>query len=673
MQLEISTPVPAVDDARLETVVERAFKAMADEGASGIAPALALMADAGSTLDFNDAQTIFVQIFAVATEGLDGWASRTVYRALVGCPPALAADMRRFLHAALLPDGHYDPSALPDTLLLCDLALHAAEGAWREAIALLISEAPQRSQMFHNGVEQLHPIIDPYFDFKPKLLIWDLDDTLWQGTLAEGDELHLLTRRAEIATALNQHGIISAICSKNDFETAKAKLETLNLWDSFVFPRIAFAPKGAVIANMIADMQLRPQNVLFIDDNPHNLHEAAAFAPGIRTIDARTPECDALLERILVDHQHVTRDRRDEYRILQWKAEERQASALAKEDFLQSSDVRVLITQLTENVQFADRIEELINRSNQLNYTNSRVAAGSMTDFILNFTRNFTYAVFVRDKYGDYGLVGFASVDCTRTAVEHFVLSCRVMHMGVEAAMLDRIHLIFKVPKFPAESKPLPLESSKHITLETSEDPENLERIRKWANEAPARNADLRIMFDCQSGALQHYSRHRDTIDIDGYPRLFSLPMMETGEYARQHFPKHLVLAATTDYHPWRWVLRKLRISRELYARCARAFSDHLAQGDHRLLVVLPPEDCPDHYYYGTEAIDGVSFADNYLFFNELWRTLAAERPDQIQLLELTGKFPHNEMTCAGHYFPQRLRELSGWIDDWYAAAREPS
>ena len=77
-----------------------------------------------------------------------------------------------------------------------------------------------------------------------KLVIWDLDETLWQGTLAEGDTPMLFPRRAEIIRLLNQRGVVNAICSKNDPAQARATLEGMGLWEEFVFPHIAFSPKG---------------------------------------------------------------------------------------------------------------------------------------------------------------------------------------------------------------------------------------------------------------------------------------------------------------------------------------------------------------------------------------------------------------------------------------------
>ena len=72
-----------------------------------------------------------------------------------------------------------------------------------------------------------------------KLILWDLDDTLWRGTLADGDAVALFEQRAEMIRAFNARGVVSSICSKNDFDAARAKLEAFGLWDEFVFPHIA--------------------------------------------------------------------------------------------------------------------------------------------------------------------------------------------------------------------------------------------------------------------------------------------------------------------------------------------------------------------------------------------------------------------------------------------------
>jgi FkbH-like protein len=86
-----------------------------------------------------------------------------------------------------------------------------------------------------------------------KLVIWDLDETLWDGTLSE-EGIRPVQAHIDMVRTLVDRGIMCAICSKNDFETAKKAVEELGIWDLFVFPHIAWPPKGQAIEKMINDM-----------------------------------------------------------------------------------------------------------------------------------------------------------------------------------------------------------------------------------------------------------------------------------------------------------------------------------------------------------------------------------------------------------------------------------
>ena len=108
---------------------------------------------------------------------------------------------------------------------------------------------------------------------KIKLVIWDLDDTFWQGTLAEGD-VDINAKALEAVKTLNKRGIISTIVSKNEYKIVKEKLISLGCWDDFIMPSISYEPKGQRIKNLIDKFQLRASNVMFIDDNHGNLMEA---------------------------------------------------------------------------------------------------------------------------------------------------------------------------------------------------------------------------------------------------------------------------------------------------------------------------------------------------------------------------------------------------------------
>jgi FkbH-like protein len=126
------------------------------------------------------------------------------------------------------------------------------------------------------------PVETSMLENKVKLVVWDLDDTFWNGTLAEG-EIAPIESNVELVKTLTARGIIQSICSKNDVDQARAQLIAIGVYDYFVFPRISFSPKGQVITQLIEEIALRAENVLFIDDNRSNLEEVKHFNPGIMT------------------------------------------------------------------------------------------------------------------------------------------------------------------------------------------------------------------------------------------------------------------------------------------------------------------------------------------------------------------------------------------------------
>jgi FkbH-like protein len=258
-----------------------------------------------------------------------------------------------------------------------------------------------------------------------KLVIWDLDDTFWDGTISEGP-VKPLPANQELVKELNRRGIVNSICSKNDYAVARAQLEVDADWDQFVFASIDWTPKGPRIAKTIADMGLRPVNVLFVDDNIMNLREAEHFSPGIQVIEPTA------LRRILELDQLRGKDdtaltRLSQYRILETKVVDRQSTGASNEEFLRSSEIRVGMHK--DSAEHIDRILELVNRSNQLNYTKDRFERSEFEAMLSDSSVSTGY-VTVRDKYGDYGICGFYCHSAER--ILNLTFSCRILNMGVE-------------------------------------------------------------------------------------------------------------------------------------------------------------------------------------------------------------------------------------------------
>ena len=260
---------------------------------------------------------------------------------------------------------------------------------------------------------------------KIKVVFWDLDDTLWKGTLAENDDVLLLETRVETVKSLNKRGIVNSICSKNNYENAKKKLIEFGVWDSFVFAQIAFCPKGEMIKQALLDMHLRAENALFIDDNDINLREVEFYNPSISVLNVE--DIDSLLDnQFLQGKDDSCLSRLIQYKQLEQKLEQRKNYS-SNTEFLRNSNIK--ISEITVGEDNFDRLVELTERTNQLNFTKNRMNADELQT-MLNDCSIKTRLIQVVDNYGDYGLAGFYSIREGRLV--HFVFSCRIMNMGVE-------------------------------------------------------------------------------------------------------------------------------------------------------------------------------------------------------------------------------------------------
>ena len=275
-----------------------------------------------------------------------------------------------------------------------------------------------------------------------RLVIWDLDETFWHGTLTEGGMRY---RRDvhDMVIELARRGIVSSICSKNDKATVRAELEREGIWDYFVFPSINWDPKGPRVARLVEAVQLRAPTILFIDDNPMNLAEVQHYAPGIQV----APE--TFIEEML--DSPLFRGKPDEglsrlkqYQLLQKKKTDEEEAGGDNEAFLRESGIVVTIEHDFE--LYLDRAIELINRTNQLNFTKVRLpedmdAARAELRGLLSGYAVQAGIIRVHDRYGDYGYSGLYIMNSgpLGRSLKHFCFSCRTLNMGVETWLYQRL------------------------------------------------------------------------------------------------------------------------------------------------------------------------------------------------------------------------------------------
>ena len=268
---------------------------------------------------------------------------------------------------------------------------------------------------------------------KIKLVIWDLDETFWRGTLSENGA-EIISSNVDIVKELTRRGIMNSISSKNDFESAKRVLEEAGVWDFFIFPSINWGPKGESVKKLIEACQLRSPNVLFIDDNFSNRKEVEYYNPGINSLSEKEIP-DILLMPELKGKDDKSLSRLKQYKILEEKAKIKESYS-DNHTFLMESDIRIRFIKDTK--EYRDRVYELINRTNQLNFTKLRLSEDEL-DVLLNDPEVESTCIHVEDKFGDYGICGFYALEKRKRKLLHFLFSCRILNLGIEAYVFHKL------------------------------------------------------------------------------------------------------------------------------------------------------------------------------------------------------------------------------------------
>ncbi len=208
---------------------------------------------------------------------------------------------------------------------------------------------------------------------KVKCVIWDLDQTAWDGILGEQDAGTVSLRPEVLRTmlALDERGILQSIASKNDHDNAGQVLDRLGVSRLFLYPQINWEPKSANIQRIVASLNIGIDACAFIDDSAFERAEVAHELPGIRVFhDSDVPNLLNLPE-FDVPVTAESRQRRTFYAA----ESERKQQALEYGDryeaFLRTCRMEGTLFKPTEPEQ-VERCLELLHRSNQLNLSTHR-------------------------------------------------------------------------------------------------------------------------------------------------------------------------------------------------------------------------------------------------------------------------------------------------------------
>ena len=274
---------------------------------------------------------------------------------------------------------------------------------------------------------------------KIKLVIWDLDNTIWKGILAEDKKVSLVEGIVDIIRTLDERGILQSVVSKNNYNEAMAQLEAFNIDKYFIYPQIGWDRKSVYIKEIIRLINIGEDTVMFIDDQPFERDEVKFSLPNVSCLDVvNIPD---MLSMPSLNPLFITSDAKNRRQLYQndiVRNEVKEQFNGTEEEFLKHLGMKFTISNATE--EDLQRAEELTVRTHQLNSTGYTYSYDELKDFIKSDNHILLIAE-LEDKYGSYGKIGLSLVECCENfwTLKLLLMSCRVVSRGVGTILLCHI------------------------------------------------------------------------------------------------------------------------------------------------------------------------------------------------------------------------------------------
>ncbi len=273
---------------------------------------------------------------------------------------------------------------------------------------------------------------------KLKCVVWDLDNTLWEGILIEDgpEKLRLRERAIEVIKETDARGILHSIASKNHPEPVLELLSRWGIRDYFLHPQIGWRPKSESVARIAKALNIGVDTLAFVDDQPFEREEVRSVLPAVTVIDAAElggipdrPECQVTVTE-------ESRQRRAMYQQEIHRAVAQDSHAGDYQEFLRSCRIVINLSPLDDGT--VDRVYELAQRTNQMNFSGNRYPRPELAALVRS-PAHATHVIRCQDRFGSYGIVGFAVVELAGPRLLDLMFSCRVQAKRVEHAFLGHL------------------------------------------------------------------------------------------------------------------------------------------------------------------------------------------------------------------------------------------
>jgi FkbH-like protein len=368
---------------------------------------------------------------------------------------------------------------ISDTLLRMNLALAEAldrdntyvlsaqrwiDAAGKDAVnpkLWYLAKLPFAHAVFKEAARDIRAALRGLYGGTAKLVVVDLDDTLWGGIVGDDGWENLvlgghdpvgeaLVDFQRSLKALAARGVLLGIVSKNTEATALEAMrkhpEMVLRETDFVGWRINWEDKARNLVELASELNLGLQSVVFIDDNPVERSRVAEALPEVFVPDWPSDKLmyrSTLEELRCFDAPRISAEDRERTRLYAAegaRARDRQGTG-GLEAWLQGLQTSVTVEPLSP--ANSARVAQLLNKTNQMNLRTRRMSEAELVGWARQ-PGNEVWAIHVADRFGSAGLTGILSVRCSRheARVEDLILSCRVMGRKIEETLLHVASLV---------------------------------------------------------------------------------------------------------------------------------------------------------------------------------------------------------------------------------------
>jgi len=305
---------------------------------------------------------------------------------------------------------------------------------------------------------EVNKLIQTYKYGSKKVLVLDMDNTLWGGIIGE-DEIKLSSDGigkiyVDFQTkikSLKDLGILLCICSKNNYEDGIKGLNHMHSIlkeDDFIIKKINWNDKVSNIKEIAKELNLGENSIVFIDDNPVERSLVKEFLPEVNVPDF--PEdiynlnswflkvINNFFSRLNLTKEDIEKQKQYEAKI---KRDALASSNNSYEKFLESLNIE--IDFLVDDERYINRYAQMTQKTNQFNLTTKRYTIADMEKFVLDDNFN-VIAVNYKDKFANEGITGLAILEHKNgnIYIDTFLLSCRILKRGVESKLFSKIEKI---------------------------------------------------------------------------------------------------------------------------------------------------------------------------------------------------------------------------------------